>query len=103
MATKKATLQEWTDYLALYKELSDSLAQQPWFAEGWETRYDYLNRDDPGGVWLRLIKKHWFDGAVHLETWINNPILERRAIPIVLHIETSKEKHGLSRNEFSKL
>ncbi len=103
MASRKVGADAWAEYLALYKTLSDNLARKSWFTEDWQTVYDYLNRDNPGGVWFQLIKKHWFDGNIHIETWVNNPILERKAVPLVLHIETSKEKDGLSRNDFSKL
>jgi hypothetical protein len=103
MAARKASAEEWAEYLALYQKLSEQLAQQPWFAEGWETRFDYLNRDDPRRVWLQLVRQKWFDGAIHLETWINNTVLQNEAAPVVLHVETSVPKHGLSRNDFSRL
>jgi hypothetical protein len=34
----KPSAEEWAEYLALYKELSERLAREPWFGEGWETR-----------------------------------------------------------------
>lgn len=34
MATQKASAEEWAEYLALYRKLSEQLAQQPWFAGG---------------------------------------------------------------------
>src|SRR6266581_2636231 len=103
MAARKASAEEWAEYLALYQQLSEQLARQPWFAGGWETRFDYLNRDNPRGVWLQLVRQKWFDGAIHLETWINNTVLQNEAAPVVLHVETSMAKHGLSRNDFSRL
>ena len=103
MAAKKASADEWTEYLALYQALSDRLARQPWFAGGWETRFEYLNRENPRGVWMQLVRPTWFDGAIHLETWINNSVLENQATPVVLHVETSMAKHGLSRNDFARL
>jgi hypothetical protein len=102
MATRKASPEEWQEYLAVYQELSERLARQPWFAEGWETRFNYLNQENPRGVWLQLIRKHWFDGALHLETWVNNSVLEKGATPVVLHVETSIPRDGISRNDFSK-
>ena len=102
MAARKAGPEEWKQYLAIYQELSERLARQPWFADGWETRFDYLNRENPRGVWLQLVRKSWFDGAIHLETWVNNSVLESKATPVVLHVETSIPKHGISRNDFSK-
>jgi hypothetical protein len=102
MATRKAGPEEWQEYLAIYQELSDRLARQPWFADGWETRFNYLNQENPRGVWLQLIRKHWFDGALHLETWINNTVLQNGATPVVLHVETSIPRDGISRNDFSK-
>jgi hypothetical protein len=103
MATRKLSVEEWQVYLTIYQELSDQLARQPWFAGGWETRFNYLNRENPRGVWLQLVRQSWFDGAIHLETWINNSVLDSKTVPIVLHVETSIPKHGISRNEFSKL
>jgi hypothetical protein len=100
---KKLSADEWAEYLALYNELSERLAREPWFAEGWETRFDYLDQENPRGVWLQLVRPNWFDGAIRLETWINNPVLERKTMPLVLHVETSIPKHGLSRNDFSRL
>jgi hypothetical protein len=102
MAAKKASAEEWAEYLALYQQLRDQLAREPWFADGWETRFDYLNRENPRGVWLQLVRKTWFDGAIHLETWINNSLLQSQEIPVVLHVETSIPKHGISRNDFTK-
>lgn len=103
MAAKKAGPEEWALYPDLYMELSDRLREKPWFAEGWQTAYSYLNADNPGGVQFRLIKENWFDGAVHFETWVTNAHLERRSCPLVLHIETSKENDGLSRNDFTRV
>ncbi len=103
MATRKASAEEWAEYLALYQTLSDRLARQEWFAGGWETRFDYLNRESPRGVWLQLVRQNWFDGAIHLETWVNNSVLESKATPVVLHVETSMAKHGISRNDFTRL
>ncbi len=103
MAARKASAEEWAEYLALYQQLSEQLARQSWFAGRWETRFDYLNRDNPRGVWLQLVRQKWFDGAIHLETWINNTVLQNEAAPVVLHVETSMAKHGLSRNDFSRL
>lgn len=54
-------------------------------------------------MWLQLVREKWFDGAIHLETWINNSVLQNKAVPVVLHVETSMAKHGLSRNDFSRL
>jgi hypothetical protein len=102
MATKKASAEEWSEYLSLYRALGDSLAREAWFGEAWETRCDFLNPEAPRGVWLQLVRKNWFDGAIHLETWLSNPVLERKATPVVLHIETSIPKHGISRNDFTK-
>ena len=102
METRNAGPEEWQEYLAIYQELSDQLARQPWFTEGWETRFDYLNQENPRGVWLQLVRKNWFDGALHLETWINNSVLQNGTTPVVLHVETSIPKHGISRNDFSK-
>ena len=92
MAPRKAGPEEWKAYLAIYQELSERLARQPWFSDGWETRFDYLNREDPRGVWLQLVRKNWFDGALHLETWINNSVLQNGSTPLVLHVETSIPK-----------
>lgn len=103
MAAKKLTGEEWAEYLALYGKLREQLAREAWFADDWETRLDYLNREAPRGVWLQLVRKSWFDGAIHLETWLNNAVLERQATPVVLHIETSIPQHGISRNDFSRL
>jgi hypothetical protein len=102
VAAKKASAEEWADYLALYRKLSEQLAREAWFANGWETRFDYLDRNNPRGVWLQLVRKNWFDGAIHLETWINNSVLQSGTTPVVLHIETSIPNHGISRNDFSK-
>jgi hypothetical protein len=102
MAARKASPEEWQVYLAIYQEVSDRLARQPWFSDGWETRFNYLNRENPRGVWLQLIRKHWFDGALHLETWINNTVLQNGATPVVLHVETSIPRDGINRNDFSK-
>jgi hypothetical protein len=102
MATRKATAVEWAEYLALYQHLSEQLAREPWFANGWQTHFDYLDRDNPRGVWLQLVRKSWFDGAIHLETWVNNSALQSQQTPVVLHVETSIPKHGISRNDFAK-
>jgi hypothetical protein len=102
VVAKKATPEEWAEYLTLYQSLAEQLAREPWFAAGWETRFDYLNPESPRGVWLQLVRKHWFDGAIHLETWIGNPALQSGQTPVVLHVETSIPNHGLSRNDFSK-
>jgi hypothetical protein len=103
MAKQKLSAGEWAAYLALYKEVSERLAREPWFKEGWETRFDYLDKENPRGVWLQLVRQNWFDGAIHLETWINNAVLERKTMPLVLHVETSIPKDGISRNDFSRL
>lgn len=103
MAAQKATAEEWAEYLELYQKLSDRLARQPWFTGGWEARFDYLNRDNPRGVWLQLVRPTWFDGAIHLETWLMNSVLQNKTAPVVLHVETSMAKHGLNRNDFSRL
>lgn len=103
MAMRKVGMDAWAEYLALFTQLSEKLSDKPWFREDWQTVVDYLNRENPSGVWFQLIKKHWFDGAIHIETAINNSALQRNTLSLVLHIETSKERHGLSRNDFSRL
>jgi hypothetical protein len=37
-----------------------------------------------------------------LETWLNNSTLQSGTTPLVLHVETSIPKHGISRNDFSR-
>ncbi len=99
---KKLSADEWKEYLALYGQVSKHLAGQPWFGRNWETYYDFLNKDNPSGVWFQLVRKNWFDAAIHLETWLRNSNLESGTFVLALHIETSKDKHGISRNDFSK-
>jgi hypothetical protein len=99
---KKLSAEAWAEYLALYEEVSQNLAKQDWFANGWQTHYDYLNKDNPSGVWFQLVRKNWFDAAIHLETWLRNSNLESGTFTLALHVETSKDKHGISRKDFSK-
>jgi hypothetical protein len=99
---KKLTAEEWGDYLALYEQVSQRLAKQDWFAPDWQTHYDYLNKENPSGVWFQLVRRNWFDAAIHLETALRNSNLESGTFALALHIETSKDKHGISRNDFSK-
>jgi hypothetical protein len=84
LAAKKLTGEEWEEYLALYGKLSEQLSREHWFADGWQTHFDYLNRENPRGVWLELVRTSWFDGAIHLETWVNNAVLERKHTPLVV-------------------
>jgi hypothetical protein len=95
--------QDWSEYLALFEQVGQRLSKKPWFADGWETRVDFLNRANPTGVWMQLVRKNWFDGAIHLETWVRKSVLERGTLTLALHIETSIPKHGLSRNDFTRL
>jgi hypothetical protein len=100
---KKLSAADWADYLALYQQLNDRLGAQTWFSQGnWQIHFDYLNKENPSGVWLQLVRKNWFDAALHIETWLRNAQVESCTLTVALHIETSKEKHGISRNDFSK-
>jgi len=98
MAAKKLKPEEWAAYLELYSEVNRRLRAQLWFADGWETKIDYLNPDKPRGVWMDLIRKDWFDGAIHLESWVNQGRLEIGTSPVALHFETVKDRHGVNRN-----
>jgi hypothetical protein len=89
---KKLDAEEWAEYLGLYGTLSENLAREEWFANDWQTHFDYLNRENPRGAWFQLVRKNWFDGAIHLETWINNSTLQSGTTPLVLHVETSIPK-----------
>ncbi|MCA1595135.1 MAG: hypothetical protein LC772_01735 [Chloroflexi bacterium] len=98
MAAKKLKPEDWAAYLALYREVDGRLRVLPWFVDGWETKIDYLNPEKPRGAWMDLIRADWFDGAIHLETWVNQGRLEIGTSPVVLHFETVKDKHGVNRN-----
>jgi hypothetical protein len=105
MAAKKLTKAEWEEYLAQFNVVCERLEAQAWFAEGgWQTVGDLLgDKENPRGVWMGLIKPHWFNGNLHIETWLNQSVLEAKALPVVLHVETSEARDGVNRNRFSKL
>src|SRR5438105_12654627 len=103
MPEKSSQVQNWSEYLTLFQQLSERLSGKPWFGDGWETRLDYLNRANPTGAWMQLVRENWFDGAIHLETWVRKSVLERGTLTLALHVETSIPKHGLSRNDFTRL
>ncbi|HET6382116.1 MAG TPA: hypothetical protein VFJ58_01890 [Armatimonadota bacterium] len=103
MPPKKLSPEQWGEYLKLYEDVSAELQKKPWFEEDWQTRKNYLNKSNPSGAWMQLIRDNWFDGNIHIETWLRNSNLDEQRFPLVLHIETSIPKHGLSRNDFTRV
>ena len=96
--------QLWEEYLSLFQEAGQQLSQTQWFRESWEIHTGYMiNGETPRGVAFRLAKPEWFDGAIHLESWLSNADLKRGTVPVALHVETSHGKTGLNKNQFVKL
>lgn len=59
-------------------------------------------RVEAGPKSLRVYQAHWFDGQVHIESWVTNADLERKSLPVAFHFEAPKEKTGIKRTAFNE-
>lgn len=88
------------DYAALYEKLAADLAKEKWFKTGWRATAGFFpNAQTPKSVFLQLFRDTWFNDegkGIHFESWMTNADVARGTAPVVLHIESSKERTGIN-------
>jgi hypothetical protein len=90
----------WRDFEPAYRGLPERLGQERW-AKGWDVHVGEMTN----GIFAQVSKPTWLNGepgtggGVHLETWVGNADVKRKSLQVVLHVETSRERQRISRND----
>jgi hypothetical protein len=68
------------------RKLSRNLTSQPWFSDHWFIIKGLYAR----GIGFQMAKTHWYNHegqGVHLETWIDEEVIQKKEIAVVMHVE----------------